>query len=1050
MVAELCITSNFSFLEGASHPEEYMERAALCGLSAIAVADRNSVAGIVRAFSQAKEIRHQIAERARAEAQDGPIGPPCPPALAPGPSLDIAHVPRLIPAARLVFAEGVEITALAADRAGWALLCRLLTLGRRRARKGDCLLHLADLPDDPAGLALILHPPGAARKGWRAAVRALVARLRQPPHLAMAPRYDGRDRQRLARQAALAARLGLPTLATAEPLMHHGRRRRLADVLTAIRLGRRVEHLGRAALPNAERRLRAGAEMRRLFAEHPGAVDRAEALAEACRFDLGSLRYEYPSEIAEGETPAERLRRLALEGLDWRYPQGAPEGVRRLLEHELTLIAKLRYEPYFLTVRDIVAFARSRGILCQGRGSAANSVVCYCLGVTSVSPEIGTMVFERFVSEARDEPPDIDVDFEHERREEVIQHIYETYGRHRAGLCATVIHYRGKRAIREVGSAMGLSRDTIGALSSQLWGFFSTHGVEAERMREIGLDPTDRRLLQTLELVQEIQGFPRHLSQHVGGFIITEGRLDELVPIENAAMEGRTVICWDKDDIDALGILKVDVLSLGMLTCIRKAFDLIAAEHNQRHSLASLPPEDPAVYDMLCRADSIGVFQVESRAQMNFLPRMRPRCFYDLVIEVAIIRPGPIQGDMVHPYIRRRNGEEQVAFPSDALGRVLGKTLGVPLFQEQAMQIAITGAGFSPAEADRLRRALATFKKHGSVTEFRARFLRGMARNGYDMAFAERCFSQIEGFGSYGFPESHAASFALLVYASAWIKCHHPAIFACALLNSQPMGFYAPAQIVRDAREHGVTVLPVDVNASYWDNTIERDGRGAQALRLGFRQVRGLSDEDMQWLTAARGNGYRSVRDVWRRAGLAPAVLARLAEADVFAPLGLTRRAALWEAKALAPGPELPLFARDLDGEAIAEALAELPQMSLGEAVVEDYVATRLSLRAHPVALLRPLLTPGAAGVAGSMGGGPEDSDAASGARSGRREGALPPGPYGPPPEGICKTEGERAAPDKARLRADLAGAGGRHPRDMAQTITRVWDSRKGGCARSG
>jgi error-prone DNA polymerase len=698
--------------------------------------------------------------------------------------------------------------------------------------------------------------------------------------------------------------------------------------------------------------------MRHIFKGHEDAVDRAFDLSHRLTFSLDELRYEYPSEASESETPAQRLERLAKDGLRWRYPAGASDKVRAMLRHELTLIGKLKYEPYFLTVRDIVAFARSRDILCQGRGSAANSVVCYCLGITSVSPEIGTMVFERFVSEARDEPPDIDVDFEHERREEVIQHIYQTYGRHRAGLCATVVHYRGKRAIREVGRAMGLTEDTISGLSSQLWGFFSTKGIESRRMAEIGLDPTDRRLIQTMELVHQINGFPRHLSQHVGGFIITEGRLDELVPIENATMEDRTVICWDKDDIDSLGILKVDVLSLGMLSCIRKAFDLIARHHQTSHTLATLPPEDPAVYDMLCKADSIGVFQVESRAQMNFLPRMRPRNFYDLVIEVAIIRPGPIQGDMVHPYIRRRNGEEEVSFPSDALGAVLGKTLGVPLFQEQAMQIAIVGAGFTPEQADRLRRSLATFKKHGNVSEFRSLFLRGMRRNGYDDDFAERCFSQIEGFGSYGFPESHAASFALLVYASAWIKCHHPGIFACALLNSQPMGFYAPAQIVRDARMHGVEVRPICINASFWDNAMEPDGKGGLALRLGFRQIKGLAEEDATWLTAARGNGYQTVRDVWRRAGLGPAVIERLAEADVFASLDLTRRDALWAAKAIASAKPLPLFATDMEGEAIDEPAAHLPQMSLGEQVVEDYVAMRLSLRAHPLALLRARLSP--------------------------------------------------------------------------------------------
>jgi DNA-directed DNA polymerase III PolC len=791
-------------------------------------------------------------------------------------------------------------------------------------------------------------------------------------HIGLTPLYDGRDPDRFAALTDCAARLGLPTLASAAPLMHHGARRKLADVVTAVRLGCRVDDLGRDALPNSEARLRSEAEMRQIFRGFEDAVDRAHALAQDLRFSLDELRYEYPHEGTEHETPTERLHRLAHAGLAWRYPAGASAKVVQLLEHELTLIAKLRYEPYFLTVRDIVAFARSRDILCQGRGSAANSVVCYCLGITSVSPEIGTMVFERFVSEARDEPPDIDVDFEHERREEVIQHIYERYGRHRAGLCATVVHYRGKRAIREVGRAMGLSEDTISALSSQLWGFFSTKGIEAERMAEIGLDPGDRRLQQTLALVYEINGFPRHLSQHVGGFIITEGRLDELVPIENATMEGRTVICWDKDDIDTLGILKVDVLSLGMLSCIRKAFDLLKVHHRIDHTLATLPPEDPAVYDMLCAADSIGVFQVESRAQMNFLPRMRPRCFYDLVIEVAIIRPGPIQGDMVHPYIRRRNGEEEVSFPSDELGAVLGKTLGVPLFQEQAMQIAIVGAGFTPDQADRLRRSLATFKKHGNVSEFRNLFLRGMAQKGYEQDFAERCFSQIEGFGSYGFPESHAASFALLVYASAWIKCHHPGIFACALLNSQPMGFYAPAQIVRDARAHGVAVRPICINASFWDNVMEPDGQGGLALRLGFRQIKGLAEEDASWLTAARGNGYQSVRDVWRRAGLAPAMMERLAEADVFSALDLNRRDALWDAKALVPGPVLPLFAGDLDGEAIEEPAACLPQMTEGEEVVEDYVSMRLTLKAHPLALLRPVLTPVTQGA-------PEENSASGG-----------------------------------------------------------------------
>ncbi len=1004
--AELDITSNFTFLTGASHPEEYVDRAALLGLKALAIADENSVAGIVRAHARVKEIARQVRER----QETGLIGPPAPMAawapkpliyesypggsarrkngtlapeevedfldgpkaafetrVAPPPmdaSAAILNVPRLLPAARIVLDTGFTVTALPRDRAGWGRLCRLISRGRLRAEKGSCLLRLDDLLEFGEGLALLLHPPrrgtmtGGAG-GWRTQAGRLTRRFPEACHLLMAPRYDGQDRHRFDRLADMAGDLGIETVASASPRMHHGARRKLADVLTAIRTDVKVDELGRAALANAEQRLRSEDEMRRLLGEHADAVDRAGQLADSLTFSLDELRYEYPSEIAGGETAEGRLRRLALEGLKWRYPSGAPDHVRKLLEHELRLIAKLNYEPYFLTVRDVVAFARSRNILCQGRGSAANSVVCYCLGVTSVSPEIGTMVFERFVSEARDEPPDIDVDFEHERREEVIQHIYERYGRHRAGLCATVIHYRGKRAIREVGKVMGLSEDTIGAISSQLWGFFDTSGMADKQLREIGLDPTDRRLKQTLELIFEIQGFPRHLSQHVGGFVITEGRLDELVPIENATMEDRTVICWDKDDIDALGILKVDVLALGMLSCIRKAFDLIRRHHQTEYTLATLPPEDPVVYDMLCKADSLGVFQVESRAQMNFLPRMKPRCFYDLVIETAIIRPGPIQGDMVHPYLRRRNGEEKVEFPSDALGKVLGKTLGVPLFQEQAMQIAIVGAGFTPEEADRLRRALATFKKHGNVSEFRTRFLKGMRANGYDEDFAERCFSQIEGFGSYGFPESHAASFALLVYASSWLKCHHPGIFACALLNSQPMGFYAPAQIVRDAREHGVRVRPPDINASTWDCTMEPDGEGGLALRLGFRQIKSMREDEATWIAAARGNGYQTVEDVWRRAGVEPRLLRVLAEADVFASLGLSRREALWAAAAIGSAKPLPLFAGDMDGEGIVEPAAHLPEMTAGEHVVEDYVAMRLTLRAHPMAFLRHRLTPG-------------------------------------------------------------------------------------------
>ena len=942
---ELSATSNFTFLTGGSHPEEYMRRAATLGLPALAVADENTVAGIVRAHTEAREI-----------AREARLDPAA-----------FASTPRLIPAARIVLTDGFTLTALPRDRAAWGRLCRLITTGRRASAKGSCALSFDDLMDWGEGLELLLHPAAetvapaqTAPRGagaWVTQAQQLARRFPGQVSLLMAPAYDGQDGPRFARLAALARSLGIPPVASGLPLMHHGARRKLTDVLTAIRTGTRVDALGRAALANAERRLRSEPEMLRLFRGHEDAVHRTGEIAARLTFSLDQLRYEYPSEVANGESPAQRLDRLARAGLAWRYPAGISPRVQAMLEHELTLIGKLKYEPYFLTVHDIVAFARSRGILCQGRGSAANSVTCYALGVTSVSPEIGTMVFERFVSEARDEPPDIDVDFEHERREEVIQHIYAKYGRHRAGLCATVIHYRGKRAVREVGTAMGLSDDTVAAMSSQIWGWGSAKAVDGARLREIGLDPADRRLRLTMELIEEVQGFPRHLSQHVGGFIVTEGRLDELVPIENATMDDRTVICWDKDDSDSLGILKVDILALGMLSCIRKAFDLIAKHHQTDYSLATLPPEDPAVYDMLCKADSLGIFQVESRAQMNFLPRMRPRCFYDLVIQVAIIRPGPIQGDMVHPYLRRRNGEEQVSFPSDELGKVLGKTLGVPLFQEQAMQIAIIGAGFTPEEADRLRRALATFKKHGNVTAFQERFMAGMRANGYADDFAARCFAQIEGFGSYGFPESHAASFAHLVYASAWLKRHHPGIFACALLNAQPMGFYAPAQIVRDAREHGVQVRPVCINTSQWDNTMEPDGQGGLALRLGFRQIRAMREDEALWIAAARGNGYRAVQDVWRRAGVPPALVTVLAEADAFAALGLTRREALWQARALTGAKPLPLFATDLDGEAIAEPAVILRAMTEGEEVVEDYVALRLTLRSHPMALLRGFLT---------------------------------------------------------------------------------------------
>ena len=959
MFAELSIISNFTFLTGASHPEEYIERAALLGLPAIAIADVNSVTGIVRAHNAVRDVKRLIKDRKSKSS----IGPPRPQSIKKPPSLNLDTVPRLIPGSKLQLIDGFEVTVLPKSRKGWGTLCRCLSKGRLRNNKGLCDLVINEIIEELDDVVLLIHSPETPwnvkkSKLWLENSALLKNKFNQDIYIVLTPEYDGIDPKRFKHIRKLSEIIKCDLVASAHPIMHHSKRRKLADVLTAIRLGKTIDQLGKNALPNAERRLRSYSEVLQIFSRYPTAIKNTIHILDKLQFSLDELRYQYPLEINNGETPQKRLKRLAAEGLNWRYPAGAPKKVQSMLNHELNLIGKLKYEPYFLTVHDIVTFARSRGILCQGRGSAANSVVCYCLGVTSVSPEIGTMVFERFVSEARDEPPDIDIDFEHERREEVIQYIYNRYGRHRAGLCSTVIHYRGKRAIREVGTAMGLSKDTVSALSSQLWGFFSTKKLEEQRIREIGLNPSDRHLNLTLKIIDEIIGFPRHLSQHVGGFVITEGRLDELVPIENASMEDRTVISWDKDDIDALGILKVDILSLGMLTCIRKSFDMIQQYFGDDYTLANLPAEDSKVYDMLCRADSIGVFQVESRAQMNFLPRMKPRCFYDLVIQVAIVRPGPIQGDMVHPYIRRRNGEEIVNFPSDKLGEVLGKTLGVPLFQEQAMQIAIIGANFSPDEADRLRRALATFKKHGNVSEFLNRFINGMLENGYDENFAKRCFSQIEGFGSYGFPESHAASFALLVYASAWIKFHYPEVFACSLLNSQPMGFYAPAQIIRDAKEHNVTINPVCINRSLWDNTLEPDGCGGHAVRLGFRQIKGMKEEDAIWINATRGNGYSSIHDVWRRAGISPNLLARLAEADVFFALGRSRREALWEAKSIRANKPLPLFSGDLGDEFINEPTANLPIMTTGEEIIEDYAALRFSLRAHPIALLRSYLTP--------------------------------------------------------------------------------------------
>ena len=954
---ELCATSNFTFLRGASHPEELVTRAVELGLSAIAITDHNSLAGVVRAYAALQEIKRTASSgilikstrqgdhSSRQVTQGVSI---------PRPELN-SLLPKLIVGTRLVLQDSaVHWVALPKDRKGYEALSRLLTLGKRRAPKGQCHLAHRDLLEGGAGLTLIAVPQGS----YRDAANPIAEIARVFPsnvYLGCAPRYDGSDQAHFNGCLSLSHTTSAPMVAIGDVLMHHGSRRQLADVLTCLREGCIIDDIGKRALPNGERRLKGAPDMARLFRNHPAAIRRTQEIIAKCGFCLSELSYEYPTEVSDGESAQDRLVRLTQVGLKRRYPDGVSGRVRGLVHKELKLIKTLGFAAYFLTVHDIVVFARSRGILCQGRGSAANSIICYALGITDVGPETITMVFERFMSEHRGEPPDIDIDFEHERREEVIQHIYEKYGRHRAGLCATVIHFRTRAAIREVGKVMGLSQDVLAGLTGQIWGM-SANGVDEDRVRELGLDPGDRRLAQTLRLIGEIIGFPRHLSQHVGGFVITQGRLDELCPIENAAMEDRTVIEWNKDDIDTLGILKVDILSLGMLTCIRKCFDLIASHGGPELGIASVPQEDKDTYDMLCVADAVGVFQVESRAQMNFLPRMRPRTFYDLVIEVAIVRPGPIQGGMVHPYISRRQGKEAINFPSSELEAVLGKTYGVPLFQEQAMQIAVVAAGFSPEEADHLRRSLATFRKMGTIGTFRDRFTRGMLERGYDAGFADRCFSQIEGFGEYGFPESHAAAFAMLAYVSAWLKCHHPAAFACALLNAQPMGFYAPAQIIRDAREHSIEVRPVCVNNSGWDNHLEKRTDGSLALRLGFRQIKGMKQDDAEWIVGARGNGYHDIPGLWHRAGVSSGALVRLAAADAFTGVGLARRDALWQVRAIRADTPLPLFNDPIDGEVIAEPTVTLPVMNLGEAVVEDYVAMRLSLRAHPVELIRPKL----------------------------------------------------------------------------------------------
>jgi error-prone DNA polymerase len=927
--AELAVTTNFSFLQGASHAEELVLAAKALGLTAIGVADANTLAGVVRAHIAAK--RHGV---------------------------------RLLVGARLVPLDGPELICYPTDRAAYGRLSELLSLGKLRAEKGACEIRIEDIKAHGEGQIFIAVPPAHLSGAFEATLSALAEDWAGRLYLGARFTYHGRNRERLARLAQLGARANAPIVAINDVLYHAPERRPLQDVLTAIKSGCTVAAAGHRLEANAERHLKAPDEMARLFAGFEPALRRTLTIVDRCRFSLDELSYEYPEEpVPQGATPQSHLEKLTWQGADWRYPDGVPDKVSAALEKELTLIKGLDYAPYFLTVHDIVAWARAQNILCQGRGSAANSAVCFCLGITSVDPETSELLFERFLSKERREPPDIDVDFEHERREEVIQYIYQRYGRHRAALTATVISYRPRSAVRDVCKAMGLSDDIASVMAGTVWGSWGSE-IKGEQVRQAGLDPTSPALRRAINLIRQLIGFPRHLSQHVGGFILTRERLTQTVPIGNAAMEDRTFIEWDKDDINALGIMKVDVLALGMLTCIRKAFDLLALHKNTVLNLATLPAEDEATYDMLCQGDSLGTFQVESRAQMNMLPRLKPRTFYDLVIQVAIVRPGPIQGDMVHPYLRRRSKDETVTYPApapehgppDELERILKRTLGVPLFQEQAMQISIDAARFSPEEANGLRRAMATFRKVGTILDYEDKMVSRMVARGYDPVFAKRCFDQVKGFGEYGFPESHAASFALLVYVSSWLKCHHPDVFCAALLNAQPLGFYAPAQIVRDACEHGVEVRPVDVNLSDWDNTLEPCEKTGclRAVRLGFRQVDGVAKADMERLMAARFAGYETPDALRRRARLNRRTLELLAAADAFGSMGMDRRAALWAVRGEAPGSSLPLFAALDVAEQGAERAQALPQMPASEHVLQDYQTTRLSLKAHPLSFLRP------------------------------------------------------------------------------------------------
>ena len=921
--AELQVTTHFSFLRGASGADELFTAAAALGIEALGVVDRNSLAGIVRAWEAAKTTGV-----------------------------------RLVVGCRLDLTDGMSILVYPMDRPAYSRLTRLLSVGKARGGKGNCLIDFADLSEHAAGMIGVLVPD-EADETCAVQLRKMADLFGDRAYVSLCLRRRPNDKLRLHGIATMAARHRVRTVVTNDVLFHEPGRRQLQDVVTCIRTRTTIDDVGFDRERHADRFLKDPEEMQRLFADYPEALARSHEIVARCTFDLKELQYQYPEEaIVPGLDPQQSLVKFTWEGAANRYPEGVPDKVRKSLRDELELIRTMNYAPYFLTVFSIVRFARSKGILCQGRGSAANSAVCFCLGVTSIDPDTNDLLFERFISQERDEPPDIDVDFEHERREEVIQWIYETYGRSRSALCATVTRYRAKGALRDVGKALGLPEDMIGQLSSGVWGW--SEGVSERQLQENNLNAADYRLKLTLELAQQLMGAPRHLGQHPGGFVLTQDRLDNLVPIEPARMDDRQVIEWDKDDIEALKFMKVDVLALGMLTCMSKAFALMAEHKGDVRDLASIPAEDPRTYAMIRMADTLGTFQIESRAQMSMLPRLKPRTFYDLVIQVAIVRPGPIQGDMVHPYLRRREGREPIEFPTPELEAVLSKTLGIPLFQESAMKVAMVCAGFTGGEADQLRKSMATFKFSGGVSKFKTKLVAGMVKNGYTEEFAERTFSQLEGFGSYGFPESHAASFALIAYGSSWVKCHHPDAFCAALLNSQPMGFYAPAQIVSDARVHGVEVRPVCVNASRWDCTLEDASEGdAKAVRLGMRMVKGLSTADAARIVATRADEpFSTADDLWRRSGVPTAALVKLAEADAFLPsLKLQRRDALWAIKALRDEP-LALWIAAAEREArqvseVQEPEVLLPAMRTGHEVVEDYSHVGLTLRQHPVSFLR-------------------------------------------------------------------------------------------------